>query len=195
VIAREIDAEDIGTVTARELPDGVLVGLGESSDHAFELIDKIVGAAACPGIVPCTRRSRVRQGSKRDVFAHISDDDGRGPAEMLRERSGNDDRRLIEHAAAVVDGHRLLPKVTRILLRAGDRPAKAASSADRALHLELDQAVHLDPVLHRQLLDDRLDGPGAGALPLRRVQRQRRVDGDRRACAQPAQMDRTTRTT
>src|SRR3954449_1750020 len=26
-----------------------------------------------------------------------------------------------------------------------------------ALHLELDQAVHLDRVLHRQLLDDRLD--------------------------------------
>jgi len=29
---------------------------------------------------------------------------------MLRERSGNDHRKLIEHAAAVVDGHRLLPK-------------------------------------------------------------------------------------
>ena len=75
MIAREIDAEDIGTVTARELPDVVLVGLGESSDHALELIDKIVGAAACPVIVPCTRRSRVHKGSKRDLFAHISDDD------------------------------------------------------------------------------------------------------------------------
>jgi cell filamentation protein len=29
--------------------------------------------------------------------------------------------------------------------------------ANRALHLQLDQAVHLDAVLHRQLLDDRLD--------------------------------------
>src|SRR3954452_9244736 len=29
--------------------------------------------------------------------------------------------------------------------------------ANRALHLELDQAVHLDRVLHRELLDDRLD--------------------------------------
>src|SRR5262249_41240852 len=28
---------------------------------------------------------------------------------------------------------------------------------NRALHLQLDQAVHLDRVLHRQLLDDRLD--------------------------------------
>src|SRR5215218_10953910 len=30
-------------------------------------------------------------------------------------------------------------------------------SANGALHLELDEAVHLDRVLHRQLLDDRLD--------------------------------------
>src|SRR5919201_1024784 len=30
-------------------------------------------------------------------------------------------------------------------------------SADAAFHLELDEAVHLDRVLHRELLDDRLD--------------------------------------
>jgi hypothetical protein len=29
---------------------------------------------------------------------------------MLRERSRNDNRKLIDLAAAVVDGHRLLPK-------------------------------------------------------------------------------------
>src|SRR3954447_9674493 len=33
----------------------------------------------------------------------------------------------------------------------------AASSANGALHLELDEAVHLHRVLHRELLDDRLD--------------------------------------
>ncbi len=33
----------------------------------------------------------------------------------------------------------------------------ASPLADRALHLELDQTVHLDGVLHRELLDDRLD--------------------------------------
>ena len=32
-----------------------------------------------------------------------------------------------------------------------------AELANRALHLQLDQPVHLDGVLHRQLLDDRLD--------------------------------------
>src|SRR5262249_5278412 len=33
----------------------------------------------------------------------------------------------------------------------------AAPSANRALHLQLDQAVHLDRVLHRELLGDRFD--------------------------------------
>ena len=51
VIAREIDPQDVGPVTARERPDVALVGLGESSEHALELIDKIVREAACPVIV------------------------------------------------------------------------------------------------------------------------------------------------
>lgn len=42
VIAREIEVEDVGPATARERPDVALVGLGESSQHALELIDKIV---------------------------------------------------------------------------------------------------------------------------------------------------------
>src|SRR3954463_10397318 len=35
--------------------------------------------------------------------------------------------------------------------------SSAVTSANGALHLELDEAVHLDRVLHRELLDDRLD--------------------------------------
>jgi len=46
VIAREIDVEEVGAVTARERPDVALVGLGESSEHALTLIDKIVREAA-----------------------------------------------------------------------------------------------------------------------------------------------------
>jgi hypothetical protein len=46
VMAREIEVEDVGPVTARERPDVGLVGLGESSEHALGLIDKIVRAAA-----------------------------------------------------------------------------------------------------------------------------------------------------
>ena len=157
VIAREIEVHDVGSVTARERPDVALVGLGESSEHALELIDKIVREAACPVIVLLHEPDPgfVREASKRGVFAHISDDDvedwqssidivlrrfaeyqdlegafGRralierakgilmerhsvdetGAFEMLRNRSRSDNRKLLDLATAVVDGHRLLPK-------------------------------------------------------------------------------------
>jgi AmiR/NasT family two-component response regulator len=77
VIAREVDVEDVGTVTARERPDVALVGLGESSDHALGLIDKIVREAACPVIVllHAPDPAFLSKASRRGVFAHISDDD------------------------------------------------------------------------------------------------------------------------
>src|SRR4051795_4086266 len=156
VIAREIEVDDVGDVTARERPDVALVGLGESSEHALELIDKIVREAACPVIVLLHARDPafVREASKRGVFAHISDADvedwqssidivlrrfaeyqdlqgafGRralterakgilmerhaidadSAFEMLREQSRTENRKLVDLAAAVVDGHRLLP--------------------------------------------------------------------------------------
>jgi hypothetical protein len=48
VIAREIDVEDIGPVTARERPDVALVGLGESSKHALSLIDRSFAKPRAP---------------------------------------------------------------------------------------------------------------------------------------------------
>src|SRR5664279_5206586 len=76
VIARQIDVEDVGPVTARERPDVALVGLGESSAHALELIDKIVREAACPviALLHAPDPAFVKEASKRGVFAHISDD-------------------------------------------------------------------------------------------------------------------------
>ena len=77
VIAREIDVADVGAATSRERPDVALVGLGESSQHALDLIDKIVHEAACPVIVLLHARDPdfVKEASKRGVFAHISDAD------------------------------------------------------------------------------------------------------------------------
>ena len=77
VIAREIEISDVGAVTARERPDVALVGLGESSDHALGLIEKIVQEAACPVIVllHAPDPAFVKEASKRGVFAHISDVD------------------------------------------------------------------------------------------------------------------------
>lgn len=157
VIAREIEISDVGAVTARERPDVALVGLGESSDHALGLIEKIVQEAACPVIVllHAPDPAFVKEASKRGVFAHISDVDvedwqssidivlrrfaeyhdlegafGRralierakgilmerhsindaSAFEMLREHSRTANRKLVDVATAVVDGHRLLPK-------------------------------------------------------------------------------------
>jgi AmiR/NasT family two-component response regulator len=157
VIAREIEVEDVAAVTIREQPDVAIVGLGQSSEHALALIDKIVHEATCPVILllHAPDPAFVKEASKRGVFAHISDDDvedwpssidivlrrftefhdlqgafGRRatterakgilmerhsiPAdkafEMLRNQSRTANRKLIDVAAAVVDGHLLLPK-------------------------------------------------------------------------------------
>ncbi len=77
VIAREVEVDDVGAVTARERPDVALVGLGESSEHALELIDKIVHEAACPviALLHAPDPEFVKEASKRGVFAQISDSD------------------------------------------------------------------------------------------------------------------------
>jgi hypothetical protein len=64
----------------REQPDVALVGLGESSEHALDLIDKIVGKAACPVIALLHAHDPVlvKEASKRGTFAHISDDEVEG---------------------------------------------------------------------------------------------------------------------
>jgi response regulator NasT len=157
VIAREIDVENVGGVTARERPDVALVGLGESSDHALGLIERIVHEAACPviALIHAPDPHFVKEASKRGVFAYITDADGQdwqsaidivlrrfaeyhdlegafgrralterakgilmerhaideaSAFELLREHSRVSNRKLVDLATAVVDGHRLLPK-------------------------------------------------------------------------------------
>jgi AmiR/NasT family two-component response regulator len=75
VIAREIEVGEVGAVTARERPDVALVGLGLSSDHALELIAKIVHESSCPVIALLSARdpAYVREAAKRGVFAYIVD--------------------------------------------------------------------------------------------------------------------------
>jgi AmiR/NasT family two-component response regulator len=157
VIAREIEVEDVGAVTARERPDVAVVGLGADSDHALGLIERIVHEAACPviALLHAPDPSFVKEASKRGVFAYITDADAedwqssidivlrrfaeyhdlegafgrRATAEcakgilmerhsvdeatafeMLRDYSRDANRKFFDIAAAVVDGHRLLPK-------------------------------------------------------------------------------------
>ena len=75
VIAREIDVEMVGGVTAREHPDVALVGLGVSSQHALELIEQIVRESSCPviALLSAEEPAYVREAAKRGVFAYIVD--------------------------------------------------------------------------------------------------------------------------
>jgi response regulator NasT len=157
VIAREIEAEDVGAVTARERPDVALVGLGESSDHALQFVEKIVREATCPviALIHTPDPDLVKEASKRGIFAYVTDADatewqssidivlrrfseyhdlesafGRRAVterakgilmerhsvaeeaafELLRDHARSTNRKLVDVATAVVDGHRLLPK-------------------------------------------------------------------------------------
>jgi AmiR/NasT family two-component response regulator len=75
VIAREIHVSDVGAVTARERPDVALVGLGESSDHALQLITEIVRNAFCPVIALLQDYDPewVDKAAQRGVYAYIVD--------------------------------------------------------------------------------------------------------------------------
>jgi AmiR/NasT family two-component response regulator len=156
VVARSIEVDEVATITGREHPDVALVGLGDSNQHALELIGEIVRQAACPVIALLETEDHhfVNEAARRGVFAYITDTNrsqlqdsieivlrrfaefqnlegafGRRAVierakgilmerhrvdeavafEMLRTHARSGNRRLVDIAAAVVDGYRLLP--------------------------------------------------------------------------------------
>ena len=77
VIAPQIEVSEVGPVTAREHPDVAFVGLGESSEHALELIEQIVHEAACPvvALLHSPDPGFVIEAARRGIFAYITDVD------------------------------------------------------------------------------------------------------------------------
>jgi AmiR/NasT family two-component response regulator len=75
VLAPQIEVSEVGPITAREQPDVALVGLGESSQHALELIEQIVHEAACPvvALLHAPDPDFVIEAARRGVFAYITD--------------------------------------------------------------------------------------------------------------------------
>jgi response regulator NasT len=72
-----VDVDNIGAATRREHPDVALVALGESSEHALEMISKIVHEAACPviALLHDSDPEFVNEAAKRGIFAHVTDGD------------------------------------------------------------------------------------------------------------------------
>ncbi len=77
VMAPQIEVSEVGPVTAREQPDVALVGLGESSEHALELIEQIVHEAACPVVALLHEPDPafVIEAARRGIFAYVTDVD------------------------------------------------------------------------------------------------------------------------
>lgn len=75
VIAGSTNVGEVGALTSKEHPDVALVGLGTSSNHALELIERIVREADCPVIAVLEGRDAefVNEAAKRGVFAYIVD--------------------------------------------------------------------------------------------------------------------------
>jgi response regulator NasT len=73
VVARSISVREVAATTARERPDVAIVGLGQSSDHALELVTEIVREAYCPVIALLAEHDPewVNEAAKRGVFAYI----------------------------------------------------------------------------------------------------------------------------
>ena len=75
VVVGSTNVAEVGDLTIREKPDVALVGLGESSDHALDLISRIVREAACPviALLETTDSAFVDEAAKRGVFAYLVD--------------------------------------------------------------------------------------------------------------------------
>jgi AmiR/NasT family two-component response regulator len=75
VIAGSTNVAQVGALTSNEHPDVALVGLGSSSTHALELIERIVREADCPVVAVLEGHDPafVNEAAKRGVFAYIVD--------------------------------------------------------------------------------------------------------------------------
>jgi len=76
VIAREIEPGEVVYATHQERPDIALVGLGEHSEHALNLISTIVHEATCPviAVLDAQNPGFVSEAAKRGIFAYVTHD-------------------------------------------------------------------------------------------------------------------------
>ena len=136
VIAREIYVNEVGPVTAREHPDVALVGLGESSTHALDMISEVVREASCPviTILHVDDPAYVREAAKRGVFAYIID----GSPEELQSKIDITLQRFAEYQSLQgAFGRRALIEQAK-----GIRMSRHSINAERAFEMLRDHSQH-----------------------------------------------------
>jgi len=136
VIAREIEVTHVAALTAAEHPDVALVGLGESSQHALDLISEIVREASCPvvAILNTDDPAYVHEAAKRGVFAYIVE---ASPAELQSAIDITLQRFTEYHNLEGAFGRRALIEQAKGVLM-----ARQSISADKAFAMLRDHSQH-----------------------------------------------------
>jgi AmiR/NasT family two-component response regulator len=80
VIAHEAGLAEVGPATAKLKPDVAVVIVGESTEHALGMIDRIVREAACPviAVLAVQDRAFVNEAARRGIFAYVTHEEDPG---------------------------------------------------------------------------------------------------------------------
>jgi AmiR/NasT family two-component response regulator len=73
-VVGEAELGDVAALTASLRPDAAIVIVGESSEHALDLIGGIVTEASCPviAILDVEDEAFIREAARRGIFAYIT---------------------------------------------------------------------------------------------------------------------------
>jgi response regulator NasT len=171
VIARELEVTEVAAATAETMPDVALVGVGESSQHALDLISRIVQEAACPVIAILETKDPefVNEAAKRGIFAYVTDgdpDELQGAVDIVLRRFAEfhklegalGRRALTERAKGILmERHKIDERGAFELLRSHSRRtgrklidvAEAVSTSHLLLTLPAHPASEEEPQQHR----------------------------------------------
>ncbi len=90
VIAKETNISAVAALTEQEPLDVAIVAVGADTEHALDLIGRIVREATCPviALLDIEDPSFIREAAKRGVFAYITngDDQFEGAIEVVLHR-------------------------------------------------------------------------------------------------------------
>jgi two-component system, response regulator / RNA-binding antiterminator len=80
VVARETNIAAVAALTEEGVFDVAIVGVGEDTEHALDLIGRIVREATCPviAILDVEDAAFIHQAAKRGVFAYITINESTG---------------------------------------------------------------------------------------------------------------------